>query len=1468
MDAREETENGLMDRRKSLALFAVVALLIGMTGLAVWTFRSVRKVDPSSLSVRGWLLREGELGPLSGDGLAEVLDDARLERDRVTINLPTGSQLRFPTENRSNIRDSKTTSGHAKKPTALPLPQVQGGEMSVDADVPVKVEGRVLSPKGSTRFVVNPIQIVVVRGLLSLRGREVRKGGTIQIGGKAISDATPEESFEAPSPEESVARTATPPEVHLVVDAADDTPIAGVRIHVTFSHTDEGYPPLPMGRSREVVTSDARGRFELPLFRPFDPRVRVHLETEHESYLPVVHVVEDEPGVYGNRPPVTLALRRSVTEFLTFQATSGETLSGLALRVRVLSRDPFIGEDAWEGGRSVRPGQDRLRYTKENGRLQIGSRPIEITVMDPLLHFWMPSERNTIESITLDPVAAVERARGPYPWNEIHLKEGDARQYTLVDRNRIAVAETLVEVELEDMPSVRFYTKGDGSFFFAPRPQDYAAGIPVFHEPRPGTLTTLSPLAWRHVLPVEMPDRSSRLQLSGKMGSDLRMRLVEFVDDDFRMDSRVESQNREHFEVGGMSDAVRAVVSDEIFLGCDMTLVHRDPEAQLVFQGVLPDGQEDVFLAVKGFLPEMIRFPRHLPEEEILELEDIPLERGKSVTLRVREGSVPESLLSRARLIISDESYPEARQSYPFSGERSIRISGLEPGHSYAYSVEGPRVRSYRGVLSVTEELLEVGEDVRIESSGERWTLLRGRVLGVRAEDCHLYRVIERYYDTQGGAPRTYHSYPLREDGTYGSARVVKRPYGIEVFVSGPGREFAHTFVNRSSDAQVFEAVNLRIRDAALVRLSFEAEGLGVVRPPEKLSLRCQENDYHELVQLEVRDWGVELNKILPGHYTLSWPDPGDPGSFESYEFFMGKRGGVIERVVPRQMLTLEELPFRVIDEEGRPVTAIGLQVLLPDGSEREPNGPEVSSRELRSPSGRYSVLARPREATRLRIEADGLVPVELSVAPMRPLPDPIVMLSAVAVRGRVLDVHGGRFDGVLDVHWEPLPSDVEGLDTGREDVVYHTVPFSVRVRHGLLESDLFPPGVYEFRLDDVNSAAAVREILELTASRNNIASLRLKETRRLVGTVFFPDRERAAGARVSLVRPEGILRFPGRDLSSELVEYSVRADGVGRFEIDGLPLDFREDLALVAHLDGWTDAIEYPMDLEADEHDLVIDANTSLHLNLGYRSLVPSGGFAFRLRYLSPHSEGEDWTDLGSVEVPERGGLLYRGISPGVYELVWDLVEPHPQFVSRSQATAVEPGVEARLVLQVDDHFLTGRARFNGVELERGWVLLTPDPGDQSTLRTGRVRDGSFVVPLPRSADRAFVSLIPERTPLPMANFERGEALPREVENFRQVVKDAYLEVDYFAYDLTVEFPAGIAENHPDLEAHFPHFEFGRRGELRVDTRREELRSSTFRLFLLRPGPFSLRVSSSDGLRYLQNFELRRDLSVSVSDR
>jgi hypothetical protein len=242
-----------------------------------------------------------------------------------------------------------------------------------------------------------------------------------------------------------------------------------------------------------------------------------------------------------------------------------------------------------------------------------------------------------------------------------------------------------------------------------------------------------------------------------------------------------------------------------------------------------------------------------------------------------------------------------------------------------------------------------------------------------------------------------------------------------------------------------------------------------------------------------------------------------------------------------------------------------------------------------------------------------------------------------------------------------------------------------------------------------------------------------------------------------------------------------------------------------------------------------------------------------------------DEWIDLGEVAVPERESLYYEGVTPGVYELTWDLQEPHPQFASRSVRRIVRPGEDAQLALRIDDTFLEGRAQFNGAELDVGWVLLTSTPGDMSKLRVGRVRDGKFLVPAPRLADRAYVALIPERTPVPFANFERGEALPNPVESYRNVLRSKFLEVDYYAYDLTVELPAGIAERHSDLEVEFPHFDVERRGALRSKMRSEPLQSSTLRLFLLQPGTFSLRVSSRDGPRYIQNFEIYRDLTIAL---
>jgi hypothetical protein len=92
------------------------------------------------------------------------------------------------------------------------------------------------------------------------------------------------------------------------------------------------------------------------------------------------------------------------------------------------------------------------------------------------------------------------------------------------------------------------------------------------------------------------------------------------------------------------------------------------------------------------------------------------------------------------------------------------------------------------------------------------------------------------------------------------------------------------------------------------------------------------------------------------------------------------------------------------------------------------------------------------------------------------------------------------------------------------------------------------------------------------------------------------------------------------------------------------------------------------------------------------------------------------------------------------------------------------------------------------------------------------------------------------------------------------------FLSVHHVAHDFVLEVSPRFLEMNPGAEIEFPHWEAGPGGYRKAD-RKEPLRAAPFRLDLLPPGRFSLRVTGRTGSRLWTDRTWTWQLSLRIGE-
>lgn len=1433
---------------RSIRWVLLLIVLVLLVGLGVLSFQERVGPTPPNLLPGGWALLSGFIDEEGGSWRAT--NAVSLQRDGVTLDLPAGTELRLRGDD---------------------LPEIQKGVVNVTVDRDFRFGDETFEPDGAVRAELTPEGLRLLDGLLKAQG-QLLAPGSLRVRIRGINPDLRDRPVADPEEERFDDDQAT----GQVIDARDGQPIAGALIRVTFSHHDEGYPPIPEAGSQTAVRTNERGWFRVPVFRPEDPRLRMHLEVDHSAYLPEVLVLVAPPDTSGRWTFPTIELRRSLTTSVLFLDPDGAPLSGAPVVVRETHHDRFLGEDEFDEGRTQRRGRREIRYTEADGTLRVSKDRVLLSLLDPILYMWDPDvgapQRYQVVFARRDEALGLEWEK----WGIVRTGYGSALPAVLFDADLLPVSNALVEIEVYGMEAIRFYTDEAGSYRFAPRPYPrqlipsrvrHPRPLPVRFdvpcsleqdicdlEPREGVLTVLTPDLWkqevRGTFDVQQRDR----YLLARPAEVLAARLV-FEDE------------------GG---ELRPIPADHVRLDdAALTLVERRATGEVVWVGAIPEASQVRTVSVNGYEPRAFTIPSHLREDRFLDLGNLVCERGTSVEVRLF-GIDPDDF-DRVRLGVTPRKIPHLAQEYPVGASGTVVVSGLVPGEPYHFGVEGSRVEPFSTEIVVDQGHVEDGIQLDLVPRVEVYTRLLGSVSQLLPEETPGYRVVERYYVLDRADPISAVSYPLPPDGVFGSLRRLPATWRAEVFVVGQYfRVWRGSRV--ASEPGVYDLGVLEPQPSNHIIFRFCDSSAEQVR--ETLRLHADEQNFHEVARAFVVYYNalysyLILDNLQEGKYQMRWELR--DGTERTLDLAVSDREPQRSIYVPCLDPELQNIVVTLRSAEGGPVSGAFFESVRGLRSAEELENiladPELSWQipedllESNDPyDGQPYLLQVVREGgVDFQVTAAGFLPQRWRVSEDGKFPAVIELQRGVQVEGVVRDAAGQLFDGVLEVTWEGFKEESRsGTDPEYVSVTNADPPATVEVIRGVLQAHRFPTGPQVFTFRDVRSEARARGVFQFEGSQQRELDLTLREFRSVKGMVYLPGGEPAVGAVVSLMRPRHAFRFPQREQRPKDRVYSARVDAVGGFEIDGLPLDLGDDWALVAQLYGWNDAVETPFDPFLPIHPLVLDYETELVLDIGFVNDHAQSPY----RFFAEHSFAVDgvgpFRSLGRW-LPQSEPRAFQGITPGTYRVTFahtglpeSLADAYPQS---SREVFVVPGRSNSLTLRITDTWKSGTARINGRPVMSGWVLLTDDPNDPESLRVARVARGEFRIPIPRSSGSLMATLIPDDYVDPAPNAYRGEALFVELPGGSR----DHLDINYQAHDLTLSFPAGTLEEHTDLSVEYPHYEWnGQRYETSVVT--ERVRSNPMRLRLLQPGTIVFKTSRTGAFRVRHEVELDQDVTVDLT--
>ncbi|MGE3164315.1 MAG: hypothetical protein AB7O52_05385 [Planctomycetota bacterium] len=1442
--------------RRAVLSWVVILVVVGAT--LAWL-----RSPPQPLGgPAGWTVTAGDLTRLDlGHWRAAVV--TRLERGGLELRVAAGAELRF------------TEAGELAElmTGAATLTATEEFELREWNFTPLAGEDGEVGPSGrggavSARLEITPLGFELTEGWLRAQGRAL-------LDGRVLSPESPFFRFDRGIPLTDGPGPAVPDDrgapalgapTGQIVDAADGRPVSDAWVHLVFSPHEEGYPPYADPAARVTVAGAADGTFTAPVFRASDPRVFLHVEVDHPDFEPYVQVLGPGADVAGRWPFFTVRLRRAVTTVVRLVDPEGQGVPQLAVELDGSPADRFAGEDAWDEGRTLRPDRALIRYTQADGSLRLTQDAQRLTVRDPVRYLWDADVAEPTRYVLIHARAELARGVSPEKWAILPTRDASGLPDTLIDGEGVPVADALVEIEVEGMRPVRLLTDALGRYLFVPRPYPgrlldaavlWPQPWPVRFDrpcgeedelcdlnPRRGRLTVLSPTLWKQ-------------EVEGTFDRQARDRYLE---------ARPAGLLRLSLQAVDAEGVPRPVPADSVTIDDPgLTLVERSLGGDVVFAGALPTTPGQRLLAVNRYEPVLLQIPARLARDRYLDLGPIALELGDALPVRLQGGSA--ELYERATFRIAPARTPQLAQRLRFDGSGEQRVTGLRRGVEYVFGVDGSGFEPYAGELLLDTESANRGLDILLSLRDEALVSASGMLADLTPQQTPGYRVIERYYGRDGRVVSCV-SYPLRPDAGFGSVRRLREREQAEVFVLGPYFRVATALRNPVGPLE-FEFGVLDEHPSRYAILSFC--GRSATHVLSNLSIVSDTHDYHDVV----RRFAVErslvesylvIDNLMPGRYRLDWSDP--DGSPASYLFEVDPRDEVLRLEVPCPDPSLLQVVVAVADPSGTPIVDATFEGVLewaplpltpfgalPDGVDADlfPSIP-------RGVGAVYVLTIEQGKPLDIRITAAGFLGQRWRVPVGRSLPAEVRLERGVRVEGTVQDPNSLPFTGRVSVRWTRT---LAGEPEEPPILVTHVDPQPVvSVANGVVEDNRLPTGPHTFEFADSRSEARAIFEQDFRGHRPGELQITLRESRALRGTVVHRDGTPVGDAVVALVASGEAYRFPQFEPPLASARYSTQVDAKGGFVIDGVPVDLRGDLALLAHAPGWTDGVEDPFDPALGERVLVIDDPTELILDIGYAADEVHDDYEFVLEHSFDRSGRSPLVRIGPLLPTQLGGRAYVGVTPGYYRVTWSHVNAPAGAVGlqRRVDAVVAPGRSTTLQLRVREPFRPGDVQFNGEPLAAGWVLLTNDPGDPQATRVARVTGGQFTGPIP-TGGRLYAAVVPDDRAQPFPDQRRGEALFREIRGGRG---SRAISVDYSAHDLELVFPPGSLARYPNLTVELLNYEWVAQG-YRTTFVPERVTSNPLVLRLLARGTHRFKVSTSEATRIVHEVEVVEDERIEV---
>ena len=1257
-------------------------------------------------------------------------------------------------------------------------------------------------------------------------------GGASGIGGSLV-------------PEEGSEQTASR---LFIFDAVSGEPVSGASVRLGWFHGSTSLPRAGLAPLAAVIRKTAGdGSILLPDVAPEDPRLQAHVQVNHPEYSPevctlygrrdsrgrwsMVHVTTDSPdlvvfdgrvGGPGTGSRIEIYIRRTLTVPLTILSPNGGGLPHAPLLVRPWVDDySFLDETELEvtwSGRLARPGPGRVLFTDARGelRLPFSETPWELELLHPFFYLYGARQPGQPETIGRQRILFRD-AQGLI----LEAGQGYLSRHRLVDLDGRPLEECELEVKLEGMPALRTRTNQNGWFELGIHPFPRPSPPLSLTNRRAGRLTVLSPRYLKRSMDIALPSQEPEVVLETRPVGSLSFRLV-----------------------SGEGDARLPVAPDNLRSTLDMTLMRLGAGGEVSYCGVVPPPGSVVGVQQPGYLPLSIVLPDRGPLAHGVDLDlgELTLSRGWSREIQLRGASA--EALSSAHLSVSRITEVPAGldglevQRYEPGADGRVRIGGLQQGE-YLLSASGPLLQSFSAEATIFEENLDEPLVLPLEFSDEELVSVSGLVVGLGPFETRSVTVVERHFISGRDEPLDLPPYPLSREGVFGSLRRFNggRIEAVEVTICTTTEQGQQALLSRGEAAAPdFDFGELRLRRPPHAELEFFTREYPAVWPPLNLGL---EGEAGGEVSARMRLSGhlLMIDNLRMGRYVLRWR--GFDGEEESYLFevrnkFGGKvRGRVERRLLPREVFEIDIVDSRGARLEGARV--IQEETLRPPGL--EPGHPGLENR--------YFVTVKTREETSFSVEADGYLPAFVTVPPGEVVPSTITLYRGdTRVMGRVFDTAGDPFTGILEIDWTPLTP----------QAVRHGRPILAQVLNGRLQAEGLLPQPRDFIFRPKDSSSFLRRRLALPEERRvvDLGVLRLGETRSMKGFVYLPDGRPAPGAVVALMPIDRAYRYPGVDpIDLARLEWKTKTDEQGAFELRELPLVPPPRWALVARLAGFGNSIEEDPVFGQVSRELVLAPEATLELNIGYLNRPRGDHHAFSLEFQADPADPGTRVDLGELP-PEFYGLhRFEGVRPGQYRVKWGLRDAYEPVPPVWEDVFLPLGGLARLDFVIEGLVVRGRAVLNGLPVEKGWVILTHNPGENGGARVGRVLDGEFELVDPPNVLRAWAAVIPEEKDQATQNIYRGEALPVEVKNYRASVRAGFLEVSSAGYDLRLQLDKNLLLRNPGATLSFDHWEWdGRRFRDVEDTELIESNRITFGLLLPGSSRFTIRSETGSVLR------------------